>query len=72
MGTHRTIEEKDYWLRSKFREVRNSGQMIEIKKMRAEFCLYLMSTARVFNERLKIFEDFGTIRIHKDRIEVLK
>ncbi len=72
MGTRRTTEEKDYFLQQKIREARKTGRMLETKMLRAEFCLRLSSTPRAFQERLKILEDFGTIRIHKDRIEVLK
>ncbi len=69
--THR--ETNQVWMGEMFRVASKSGKnMINKKKFIASFCLEVNVSIRYAKEMLKLFQDRGDIRIHKDMIEVMK
>jgi len=72
MGTKETRERNQNWFLFKFREARKHGRYMEKKRIIAQFCLEMFASVRTAMELLNLFQTLGRIKLHRDRIEVLK
>ena len=73
MGTSKTRERNQMWMYYKFKEAYKTGRvMISKDKLLSQFCLEMHASMRYAKEMLKVFEMAKMIRVHKDRIEVLR
>jgi hypothetical protein len=72
MGTKETRERNQNWFLFKFREARKHGRYMDKKRIISQFCLEMFASDRMAKELLRLFENSGKIKVHKDRIEVLR
>lgn len=72
MGTKESRERNQNWFLFKFKEAYKKGRYLAKKKLLASFCLEMHASQRTAKEICTTYEDFGLIKIHKDRIEVLR
>lgn len=72
MGTTESRERKQNWFALKFREAKKQEKYLMKDKLIADFCFDMIASQRQAKEFLQLFEIAGIIRLHKDRIEVLR
>ena len=72
MGTTEGRERKQTWFALKFKEAKKQEKYLSKDQMIADFCFEMYASQRQAKEFLDLFEKARIIRIHKDRIEVLK
>ena len=72
MGTEATRLRKQTWFVLKFREAKKQEKYLSKDKVITDFCFEMIASQRQAKEFLDLFEKARIIKLHKDRIEVLK
>ena len=72
MGTEASRLRKQTWFVLKFKEAKKKEAWLSKDKVIADFCFEMIASQRQAKEFLQLFETARIIKLHKDRIEVLK